>query len=96
MGAEDSTAIFHPSGSVTPFMASETPPEVHPAGGMNRWTLEPLLIGLAWILALASAFLATVLAAAGLGGALAVVVIILPWAAAAWVWSRVRGVRNLR
>ena len=37
-----------------------------------------------------------VLAAAGLGGALAVVVIILPWAAAAWVWSRVRGVRNLR
>ncbi len=77
-------------------MASETPPEVHPAGGMNRWTLEPLFIGLAWTLALASAFLAIVLAEAGLGGARAVLVVILFWAAAALVWSRVRGVRNPR
>jgi len=77
-------------------MASATPPEVRPTGGMNRWTLEPLLIGMAWILTLASAFLAIVLAVAGLGAALAVVVVLLIWASAAVVWSRVRGSRNPR
>ena len=77
-------------------MASATPPEVRPTGGMNRWTLEPLLIGMAWILTLASAFLAIVLAVAGLGAALAVVVVLLIWALAAVLWSRVRGSRNPR
>jgi len=77
-------------------MASATPPEVRPTGGMNRWTLEPLLIGMAWILTLASAFLAIVLAVAGLGAALAVVVVLLIWALAAVLWSRVRGSRDLR
>src|SRR5438445_1211365 len=30
-------------------MASATPPEIRRAGGVNRWTLEPLLIVLPWI-----------------------------------------------
>ena len=75
-------------------MASEMPEEIHPARGMNRWTLEPVLLGLAWILAFASALLAIAFAAAGLGAALAVALVILLWAAAAVVWARVRAARK--
>src|SRR2546425_4376749 len=75
-------------------MASATPPEIRRAGGVNRWTLEPLLIVLPWILALASTFLVIVLAMAGLGAALAVVVILSLWVAAAVGLSRVQSVKN--
>src|SRR5438093_11159698 len=51
------TAIFHLSNSVTSSVASATPAEVRPAGGMNRWTLESLLINLGWILPRAGAYL---------------------------------------
>ena len=77
-------------------MASDVPEEIRSGHGMNRWTLEPLLLGLAWILAFASALLALAFAAAGLGAALAVTVVVLLWAAAAIVWSRVRAARNPR
>ena len=77
-------------------MASATPPEIRRAGGVNRWTLEPLLIVLPWILTLASVVIAIALATAGLGAGLAVVLIIFLWAAAVVLWSRVQRDRNPR
>ena len=90
------TAIFHLSNSVTSSVASATPAEVRPAGGMNRWTLESLLINLGWILPLAAAYLLIALGVTGLGAAVTVVVIIFLSAGVAMVWSEVRRARKSR
>jgi len=92
--AHGATPIFHLSGCVLRSMASATPPEVRPAGGLNRWTLESLLINLGWILPLAAAYLLIALGVTGLGAAVTVVVIIFLSAGVAMVWSEVRRARK--
>ena len=90
------TAIFHLSNSVTSSVASATPAEVRPAGGMNRWTLESLLINLGWILPLAAAYLLIAFGVTGLGAAVMVVVVIFLSAGVAVVWSEARRARKSR
>jgi len=60
---------------------------------MNRWTFEPLILGWSWILIFGS-FVFVLFAEALLGSALAVVIVISLWAAAAVVWYRVRATRK--
>src|SRR2546427_1000624 len=60
---------------------------------MNRWTFEPLILGWSWILIFGS-FVFILFAEALLGSALAVVIVISLWAAAAVVWYRVRATRK--
>ena len=84
------------NGRITRSMASATPPEVRPAGGMNRWTLESLVINLGWILPLAAAYLLIAFGVTGLGAAVTVVVVIFLSAGVAVVWSEARRARKSR
>jgi len=94
--AEAATTMLDFNGSVTRSMASATPPEVRPAGGMNRWTLESLVINLGWILPLAAAYLLIAFGVTGLGAAVMVVVVIFLSAGVAVVWSEARRARKSR
>lgn len=84
---------FIPSEGPSTAMASVVPRVIPRHGGMNRWTLEPLF-SVVYILLVASGILAISLAAAGLDAALAAVVMILLWTAAAIVWSRTRAAKH--
>ena len=82
-------------------MGSDAPLEFRPAGGMNRWTLEPVLFLLPWIFAgtLALSFL---LAYAGtesaFAGSVAIFIAIWLWVGVLWAWlqraTRARGARQ--
>jgi len=63
---------------------------------MNRWTLEPLILSWSWILTFGGVLLFVSFAVYGLGTALAVVAVVLLWAAVAIAWSRVRAAKNPR
>ena len=82
--------------AIAAFMASPVPREVHTPRGMNRWTFEPLILSWSWILTLGSVLLFVGFAVAGLGTALAVIVVLLLWAAVAVAWHRVQAARNAR
>ena len=92
--SRDSTALtsidegfvqaFITSAGLSIGMASAEPRAIRRSGGLNRWTLEPLF-SVVYILLFATGVLVVALAAAGFGFALAVVTMILLWAAVVMV-----------